>query len=128
MTEITYKDLLAQRQALDAKIAEARKAEAAEALNKVRQLVADYELTVDEVSRSPKTNGVAAQPRAALLQSNTATPKPGKPGQAEASPLAGSLTRIARSSPFKADKNEEMAAFAAISYLCNAFLLIFSLV
>jgi DNA-binding protein H-NS len=49
MTEITYKELLAQRQALEAQIAEARKIEVSKALETVRQLVADFELTMDEV-------------------------------------------------------------------------------
>jgi len=76
MTEITYKDLLAQRQALDAKIAEARKAEAAEALNKVRQLVADYELTVDEVfpiSQNQRRRGPAKGGPVAIKYRNAET-------------------------------------------------------
>jgi len=49
MTELTYKELLAQRQALEAQIAEARKNEASKAIETVRQIVSDYELTVDDV-------------------------------------------------------------------------------
>lgn len=45
----TYKDLLVQQQALSLKIEEARKAELNEAKTKVRELVVQYGLTVQEV-------------------------------------------------------------------------------
>ena len=45
----TYKDLLVQQQALSLKIEEARKAELNEAKAKVRELVVQYGLTVQEV-------------------------------------------------------------------------------
>ena len=47
MTNATsYKDLLAQREALEAQIAEARKVELASAIQSARQLVTDFVLTV----------------------------------------------------------------------------------
>ncbi|CAB5696378.1 H-NS histone family protein [Comamonas aquatica] len=45
----SYKDLLAQREALEQQIASARAAEISEALAKIRTLVADYGLTVEDV-------------------------------------------------------------------------------
>lgn len=45
----TYKELLAQREALEAQIAAARKAEVAEAVAKIRQQIADYGLTSEDV-------------------------------------------------------------------------------
>ena len=49
------KELLAQQQALEALIAEARKSETADAIAKVRALVADFGLTADEVFSSKRT-------------------------------------------------------------------------
>ena len=45
----SYKELLAQRQALELEIEEARRREMADALAKVRVLVADYALTQEDV-------------------------------------------------------------------------------
>lgn len=44
-----YKDLLAQREALNKQIEEARKTEIASAIAKARELVAEYGLTVNDV-------------------------------------------------------------------------------
>lgn len=52
---ISYKDLLAQRAELENKIQLARKAELSDAVSKVRNLVAEYELTEDDVF--PKNGG-----------------------------------------------------------------------
>ena len=50
MTNATsYKDLLAQREALEAQIAEARKVELASAIQSARQLVTDFGLTVEDI-------------------------------------------------------------------------------
>lgn len=50
MTQSTsYKDLLAQRTALEAQIAEARKTEIADAIKKARGLVSEFSLTADDV-------------------------------------------------------------------------------
>jgi len=45
----TLQELLAQHKALEAQIADARRTEAADAVAKVRSLVADFGLTADEV-------------------------------------------------------------------------------
>jgi DNA-binding protein H-NS len=50
----SYKDLLAQRDALEQQIASARAAEISEALTKIRTLVADYGLTVEDVFPAKK--------------------------------------------------------------------------
>jgi len=46
---LSYKDLLAQRTALEAQIAEARKTELADAIKKARELVSEFSLTSDDV-------------------------------------------------------------------------------
>jgi DNA-binding protein H-NS len=51
----TLKELLEQQRALDAQIADAHQTEAADAIAKVRALVADFGLTVDEVFNSKPT-------------------------------------------------------------------------
>ena len=51
-----YKDLLKQREDLDAKIAEARNAEVASAIAQVRQLVLDYSLTERDVFGGVRTS------------------------------------------------------------------------
>lgn len=63
MTE--YKKLLAQREALEKQIEEARKAEVAEAIATIRALVGEYGLTVDDVfpksvSKAGKKTGAVA--------------------------------------------------------------------
>ncbi len=45
----TYKELLAQRELLEKQIASARKAELADAVANVRQLVSEFGLTVEDV-------------------------------------------------------------------------------
>ncbi len=51
-----YKDLLKQREDLEAKIAEARNAEVASAIAQVRQLVLDYSLTERDVFGGVRTS------------------------------------------------------------------------
>ncbi len=48
-----YKDLLAQRQALDAKIEEARKTELSTAISHVQEMVAEFGLTEQDVFGKP---------------------------------------------------------------------------
>ncbi|WP_291477688.1 H-NS histone family protein [Acidovorax sp.] len=63
----SYKELLAQREVLEAKIAEARKAESASAIRTARQLVADFGLTFEDVfsgrRKESKAKGVAVAPK-----------------------------------------------------------------
>ena len=61
-----YKDLLAQREALNKQIEEARKTEIASAIAKARELVAEYGLTVNDVfakaaSKAGKKIGTVAR-------------------------------------------------------------------
>lgn len=51
-----YKDLLKQREELEAKIVEARNAEVASAIAQVRQLVLDYSLTERDVFGGVRTS------------------------------------------------------------------------
>lgn len=53
----SYKDLLAQRDALEAQIQEARKVEVAAAVAKVRELVADFGLTAEDVFQATRARG-----------------------------------------------------------------------
>lgn len=57
----SYKDLLAQREALEAKIQEARKVEVAAAVAKVRELVADFGLTAEDVFQTPRARSSSAK-------------------------------------------------------------------
>lgn len=54
----TYKELLAQRQALELQIAEARKSELAEAIAKARAIVQEFGLTADDVFSPASTKRV----------------------------------------------------------------------
>jgi len=54
MSTHSYKDLLAQREALEQQIAAARKAEVAGAVQKIRDLVEAFGLTQDDIFRSAK--------------------------------------------------------------------------
>jgi DNA-binding protein H-NS len=53
----SYQDLLKQREALEKQIAEARQRETADAVAKVRALMAEYGLTASDVFPSGKTRG-----------------------------------------------------------------------
>jgi DNA-binding protein H-NS len=57
----SYKELLAQREALEQAIAQARQSEIASAVAKVRELVAEYGLTAQDVF--PGRAGKAAAPK-----------------------------------------------------------------
>lgn len=56
----TYKELLQQREALELQIAEARQREIAQAVSQVRALVAQFELTAQDVFPSGKSRSTAA--------------------------------------------------------------------
>ncbi|QXL85625.1 H-NS family nucleoid-associated regulatory protein [Comamonas sp. NLF-1-9] len=55
----SYKELLQQREALDAQIRDAREKEVADALARVRQTVAEFELTVTDVFPSGRRTRAA---------------------------------------------------------------------
>ncbi len=66
-TAKSYKELIAQREALEAQIAEARKTEVTSAIQTVRQLVADFDLTVEDVfsgrRKESKAKGATVAPK-----------------------------------------------------------------
>lgn len=69
----SYKDLLQQRAALDARIAEARQHELADALAKARALVAEYELTADDLFPPAKARSASAGQKVAPKYRNPST-------------------------------------------------------
>lgn len=57
----SYKELLAQKAALEAQIAQARAREVANAVTTVKQLVADFSLTAEDIFSTPgKRSGAGA--------------------------------------------------------------------
>lgn len=56
----SYKELLKQRQELEQQIQEARKRELSDAVGKVRNLIAEYGLTADDVFPSARGRGNAS--------------------------------------------------------------------
>lgn len=56
----SYKELLAQREALEAQIQAARKQEVSDVVAKIRSLVADYGLTAEDVFTTKRTYKVTA--------------------------------------------------------------------
>ncbi|MBU2122941.1 MAG: H-NS histone family protein [Gammaproteobacteria bacterium] len=66
MTTSSYKDLIAQREALDSQIAVLRKQEIATAVQSVRQMVAEFGLTEADVfpaGRKSSTKGAVVAPK-----------------------------------------------------------------
>lgn len=57
MTMSSYKELLQQRENLEKQIQEARQRENQEAVDKVRALVAEFELTPDDIFGTPRKSG-----------------------------------------------------------------------
>lgn len=72
---ISYKDLLAQREALEKAIEQARQNEISGALTKVRELVAEFGLTVQDVfpGRAGKSSAKAAGGKVAAKFRDPAT-------------------------------------------------------
>ncbi len=58
-----YQDLLRQREELDLQIAQARKSAIADAVAKVKQIVADFELTENDVFGNGKRTATSAAKR-----------------------------------------------------------------
>lgn len=90
----TYKELLAQREALEAQIQTARKQEVSDVIAKIRGLVQDYGLTADDIFTARRASSTVA-PSSAIQRQVT-------PGPDAASRPPGSRTRIAPSSPSEA--------------------------
>lgn len=64
MNETSYKDLLKQREALEQQINEARQRELSTAVTRVRELVAEYGLTQQDVFPTGRAARAAASPAA----------------------------------------------------------------
>ena len=71
----SYKELLAQREALEQAIAQARQSEIASAVAKVRELVAEYGLTAQDVfpGRAAKSGAPKAASKVAAKYRDAAT-------------------------------------------------------
>ncbi len=81
----TYKQLLAEKEALEAKLSEVRANEVASVIEQIRQLMADYDLTVEDITpkrrrgRPAGTNiAVGAARKTAGLPPKYRDPKSGK--------------------------------------------------
>lgn len=57
----SYKELIAQKQALEAQIEQARKSEVADAVLQVRALIADFGLTADDVFGKSRVSAAAGK-------------------------------------------------------------------
>lgn len=69
----TYKELIEQRKALDAQIAEARRTESANALATIRQLVEDFGLTQQDVFPPARSRSSVAGTKVAPKYRDPAT-------------------------------------------------------
>ncbi len=79
----TYKQLLAEKQALEAKLNEVRANEVAAVIEQIRQLMADYELTVEDIAPKrrrgrPAGSGASAAQKTSALPPKYLDPKTGK--------------------------------------------------
>ena len=78
----SYKELLQQREALERQIAEARATENTDAIAKVRALVADFELTPEDVfptskQRGAKSSGAGKSGSKAMVAAKYRNPETG---------------------------------------------------
>ncbi|WP_416051226.1 H-NS histone family protein [Cupriavidus basilensis] len=69
----TYKQLIAEKEALEAKLAEMRTSEVAGVIAQIQGLMAEYELTADDIAPKRRrgrpaasANGAAAKPKSTL--------------------------------------------------------------
>lgn len=78
----TYKQLLAEKEALEAKLSEVRANEVASVIEQIRQLMADYDLTVEDIApkrrRGRPAGSGAAHKTASALPPKYRDPKTGK--------------------------------------------------
>ena len=71
----TYKELLQQREALELQIAQARQREIGQAVSQVRALVAEFDLTIQDVFPSGKARQATTGHKVAAKYSDPATGK-----------------------------------------------------
>jgi DNA-binding protein H-NS len=79
----TYKQLMAEKAALEAKLSEVRAEEVASVIEKIRGLMADYELTIEDITPKrrrgrPAGNAAAEEKVKATLPPKYLDPKTGK--------------------------------------------------
>ena len=73
----SYKELLAQKAALEAKIAQARQTEVAAALATVKQLVADFGLTAEDLFSTPGKKSSAGASKGSKVAAKYRNPETG---------------------------------------------------
>ena len=86
-----YKQLLAEKEALEAKLSEVRANEVASVIEQIRQLMADYDLTVDDIAPKrrrgrPAAAGVAHKSASALPPNTSPGSSSGSTGSIRAVP------------------------------------------
>lgn len=99
MSTHSYKDLLAQREALEQQIAAARKTEVADAVQKIKGLIEAFGLTQDDVFPAAKQKTKNA--RLALWLQNIVTQPQARLGPVEESLRIGSKIKIVLSLRFE---------------------------
>lgn len=73
----SYKQLLAEKEALEAQLAEVRAVEIAGVIEKIRALMAEYELTVDDLASKRRGRPKGAKTAASPLPPKYRDPKTG---------------------------------------------------
>lgn len=63
MTNASYKDLMAQRAALEAQIEAARKQEVSDVVAKIRALIQDYELSAEDIFTARRASAGTVPPK-----------------------------------------------------------------
>ena len=89
MARTSLTDLLAQKAALDKKIAEMQQAHRSDAINKVKAMMAEYGLTAADIGGGPenpftaarRANGAAKKPAAVAQPAAPLTPTPAAAGK-----------------------------------------------
>ncbi|QUN31576.1 H-NS histone family protein [Cupriavidus sp. KK10] len=70
----TYKQLVAEKEALEAKLAEMRASETAGVIEQIQGLMAEYELTIDDIATKRRRGRPAAGARKAAAKPKTELP------------------------------------------------------
>ena len=79
----TYKQLLAEKEALEAKLSEVRANEVAGVIDQIRQMMADYDLTIEDIAPKrrrgrPAGTGASGARKTSALPAKYMDPKTGK--------------------------------------------------
>lgn len=70
----TYKELLAEKEALEARLAEMRSSEIAEVVGRIQQLMSDYGLTVEDLAGKRRRGRPAGSARQVAAKEKTSLP------------------------------------------------------